>query len=120
MQLIDAGGMAYPTQNVLTRESLAIAEEYVFYRLADGWELADILSEFGLAAPRWPSLLDRSFVIRGVAEHWLTEVAPASRAVDAEQRVRNARRDAERRRYIPLRPRRLASTMASGQLHSPA
>lgn len=102
-----AGNLTYSPAILLTREALEVSEEYVFYRLADNWELAQILAEFEIDPPRWPGILDRSFVIRAVAEHWLTEVAPASRAVDAERRVRNARRDAERRRYIPLRPRRL-------------
>ena len=101
-------GRTYSSSIVLTRESLEISEEYLFYRLADGWDLNEVLAEFEIPVPRWPGMLDRAFVIRAVAEHWLTTVAPASRAVDAERRVRNARRDAERRRYIPLRPRRLS------------
>ena len=98
----------YSASVVLTRESLEVAEEYLFYRLSDGWTLNEILAEVEVPVPRWPGMLDRAFVIRAVAEHWLTNVAPASRAVDAERRVRSARRDAERRRYIPLRPRRLS------------
>ena len=102
-----AGSLTYSPAILLTRESLEVAEEYVFYRLANSWDLSQILADFEIEPPRWPGMLDRAFVIRAIAEHWLEEVAPASRAVDAERRLRSARRDAERRRYIPLRPRRL-------------
>src|SRR5690606_17838050 len=79
---------------VLTREALQIAREYVFYRLAEGWRLVEILMELDLPCPRDAG--DEEAGIRAVAEFWLTTLGPASRAADAKRRVVLAQRAAQR------------------------
>jgi hypothetical protein len=72
---------------VLTREALEIATEHVEYRRREGWTPGQIVRDLGIADdPTWPQCL------RLVAEHWQDVVAPASRAVDAERRMRMVRR----------------------------
>lgn len=71
---------------VITAEAMAVAREYVMYRLHEGWEARMILKDLGI--PDWAFYPSCQAIIRMVAEHWQDEIAPASRAVDAERKRR--------------------------------
>jgi hypothetical protein len=87
---------------LLTREALQVASDYLAYRQwEDGRSPSDVLAELDLPCAKD---MAESQAVRALAEHWLTDVAPMSRQIDAERRVRLARRNSR----VPLRLRILA------------
>lgn len=90
---------------VLSVEALAVAHEYIDYRVSQGQDAAQIMRDLGLCFQ--PGLETLQTVTRLVAVLWQDEIAPLSRAVDARERaaVRERRKVAYGQKTRVLRGR---------------
>ena len=100
--------MTATAETLITAEALRVAQEYVDYRIAEGLSPIQILADLAIDLPRHAERVET--MVRTIALHWQAEIAPASRAVDAQERATAADRRklayAQKKAPAPIAPAR--------------
>lgn len=70
-------------ETFISAEALRVADEYIDYRLASGWELIEIAAVHDLFRADFA----REDLRRILARDWQGQIAPAARHADYERRM---------------------------------